>query len=598
MVCALERVNKNTTLAFSLARHSFFFMPNSSQRDPRIAYFSMEIGFRTDIPTYSGGLGVLAGDTLKSAADLGVPEVAVSLLYNQGYFRQHLDADGWQTESPVDWNPAEKGFTLLPNRAQVAIEGRTVHLQAWRYDLQGESGHVVPLLFLDSNLEENHEWDRGLTYHLYGGDNEYRLKQEVILGIGGTRLLKDLGYPIEKFHMNEGHAALLVLELLRRTRRDIEDVWEEDAVWDVASVKQRAVFTTHTPVEAGHDRFDWPLVEKVLGDYFPMDAFKKFGDAHEMLNMTTLALNLSGYANGVAKKHGEISRHMFPGYDIHSITNGVHTRTWTHPRWQALYSKYIPGWTSEPELFVRVDNVPDKEIWATHQHCKRDLIEEVRDRTGISMDEDILTVGFARRATPYKRADLLFRDIGRLADIAGGKLQIVYAGKAHPRDGAGKENIHKIIEAARQLSDAQIPVVFLENYDMELALKIVAGADIWLNTPMRPREASGTSGMKATHNGVPNFSVLDGWWIEGWIEDVTGWSIGPAATESTLDDVDETLDIHDLYDKLENKILPRYYAEDNHASWIDVMKGAIGKNACYFNTHRMMRQYVTQAYLR
>ena len=573
-------------------------MPLSSQRDPRIAYFSMEIGFRTDIPTYSGGLGVLAGDTLKSAADLGVPVVAVSLLYNQGYFRQHLDADGWQTESPVEWNPADKDFALLPHRVQVAIEGRTVMLQAWRYDLQGEGGHVVPLLFLDSNLDENHEWDRGLTYHLYGGDNEYRLKQEVILGIGGTRLLQTLGYPIDKFHMNEGHAALLVLELLRRTRRNIEDVWEEDAVWDVASVKDRAVFTTHTPVEAGHDRFDWPLVQKVLGEYFPLDAFKKFGDAHEMLNMTTLALNLSGYANGVAKKHGEISRHMFPGYDIHSITNGVHTRTWTHPRWQALYSQYIPGWTAEPELFIRVDNVPDAEIWKTHQECKRDLIEEVLQRTGIQMSEDILTIGFARRATPYKRADLLFRDIEKLAEIAGGKLQIVYAGKAHPRDGAGKENIHRIIEAARALGDAQIPVVFLENYDMELCLKIIAGADVWLNTPMRPREASGTSGMKATHNGVPNFSVLDGWWIEGWIEDVTGWSIGPAATESTLEAVDETLDIHDLYDKLGNKILPRYYADDDHQSWIEVMKGAIGKNACYFNTHRMMRQYVTQAYLR
>ncbi len=573
-------------------------MPTSPQRDPRIAYFSMEIGFRTDIPTYSGGLGVLAGDTLKSAADLGVPVVAVSLLYNQGYFRQHLDADGWQTESPIDWNPADKGFHLLPNRVQVSIENRTVHLQAWRYDLAGEDGHIVPLIFLDSNLDANSEWDRGLTYHLYGGDSEYRLKQEVILGIGGARMLQSLGLPIEKFHMNEGHAALLVLELLRRTRRNIEDVWEEDAVWDVQSVKERAVFTTHTPVEAGHDRFDWPLVSQVLGEYFPMDAFKKFGDADEMLNMTTLALNLSGYANGVAKKHGEISRHMFPGYDIRSITNGIHSATWTHPRWQALYSKYIPGWTSEPELFIRVDNVPDAEIWQTHQHCKRDLIEEVRDRTGIAMNEDILTIGFARRATPYKRADLLFRDIEKLAKIASGKLQIVYAGKAHPRDNAGKENIHRIIEAARALSGADIPVVFLENYDMELCLKIIAGSDIWLNTPMRPREASGTSGMKATHNGVPNFSVLDGWWIEGWIEEVTGWSIGPAATESNLDDVDETLDIHDLYEKLEEKILPRYYADDEHQSWISVMKGAIGKNACYFNTHRMMRQYVTQAYLR
>lgn len=580
-------------------QENFFncLMRVSSQREPSIAYFSMEIGFRTDIPTYSGGLGVLAGDTLKSAADLGLPVVAVSLLYNKGYFRQHLDADGWQSEAPVDWDFAEKGLTLLPNKVKVRMEGRDVHLQVWRYDLKGEGGSVVPLLFFDSDLPENHEWDKGLTYHLYGGDDHYRLKQEVILGIGGVRILQSLGYPIEKYHMNEGHAALLVLELLKRTKKNIEDVWDENQVWDTHSVQNLCVFTTHTPVEAGHDRFTWDMVERVLGDYFPMDAFKKFGDEHDKLNMTTLALNLSDYHNGVAKKHGEVSQNMFPGYEIHSITNGVHSKTWTEERWQGLYSKYIPGWSAEPELFVRVDNIPDAEIWQTHQDCKRDLLEEVHRRTGIEMSPDILTIGFARRATPYKRADLLFRDVERLSKIAGGKLQIIYAGKAHPKDGAGKENIHKIIEAARALG-GHIPVVFLENYDMALSLKIVAGSDVWLNTPMRPREASGTSGMKATHNGVPNFSVLDGWWIEGWVEDVTGWSIGPAATETNLDAVDESLDLNDLYDKLENKLLPTYYADDNHAAWIKVMKGAIGKNACYFNTHRMMRQYVTEAYIR
>lgn len=558
----------------------------------------MEIGFQTDFPTYSGGLGVLAGDTLKSAADLGLPVVAMSLLYNRGYFRQHLDADGWQSEAPIFWNPADKGMTLLPNRVKVRMEGREVQLQVWRFDLQGEGGSVVPLHFFDSDLPENHEWDRGLTYHLYGGDERYRLKQEIILGIGGVMMLQSLGFTVKKYHMNEGHAALLVLELLKRTKRNLEDVWDENLVWDVDAVQDLCVFTTHTPVEAGHDRFGWGLVQEVMGDYFPMDAFKKFGDEGDQLNMTTLALNLSDYHNGVAKKHGEVSQNMFPGYEIRSITNGVHSRTWTEARWKALYDQYIPAWSAEPELFVRVDNIPDAKVWETHQACKRELMQIVRDRTGIAMSPDILTIGFARRATPYKRADLLFRDVQRLSRIAGGKLQIVYAGKAHPKDGAGKDNIHKIIEAARALSGSDIPVVFLENYDMELALKIIAGSDVWLNTPMRPREASGTSGMKATHNGVPNFSVLDGWWIEGWVEGVTGWSIGPEATETNLDAVDESADINDLYDKLENALLPTYYANDDHAAWIKVMKGAIGKNACYFNTHRMMRQYVTEAYIR
>ncbi len=563
---------------------------------PRIAYYSMEIGFRSDIPTYSGGLGVLAGDTLKSAADLGVPVVACSLLYNRGYFRQHLDMDGWQSEEAVYWDFAEKGFVLQDARVKVNLDGRDVHLRAWRYNLQGEAGHVLPMIFLDSDVPENHDWDRGLTYHLYGGDNRYRLKQEVILGIGGTRMLAALGFTPEKYHMNEGHAAFLVLELLLKSKKNIEDVWDENLVWDTQSVKDRCIFTTHTPVEAGHDRFPWDMVGEVLGDYFPMPDFKRFGNEHDQLNMSTLALNLSDFHNGVAKKHGEVSRNMFPGYDIRSITNGVHSRTWTHPLWEAVFDRYIPGWSLEPELFVRVDNVPDSVVWETHQTCKRELLAEVKQRTGIGMSPDKLTIGFARRATPYKRADLLFRDVKRLLEVASGKLQIIYAGKAHPKDGAGKDNIHKIIEAARALG-GEIPVVFLENYDMDLALKIIAGADVWLNTPMRPREASGTSGMKATHNGVPNFSVLDGWWIEGWVEDVTGWSIGPEATETNLDAVDETLDLVDLYDKLEQKLLPTYYGDESHTEWIKVMKGAIGKNACYFNTHRMMRQYVTEAYI-
>jgi starch phosphorylase len=570
---------------------------NTDNLDAHIAYFSMEIGLESDIPTYSGGLGVLAGDTLKSSADLSLPMVAVSLIYRKGYFTQELTPEGWQKEHPVDWDPAAH-MTLLPNKVKVKIEGRDVHIQAWRYDAKGATGGVLPIFFLDTDLPENDAWDKGITYHLYGGDDTYRFKQEVVLGIGGVRMLHDLGYPITKFHMNEGHAALLTLELLRRHKQNVESTWDERAVWNDALVRDLCIFTTHTPVEAGHDRFSYDIVKNVLGtEYFPLDVLHEVGGA-DMLNMSTLGLNLSGFHNGVAKKHGEVSRNMFPGYDIRSVTNGVHSRTWTHQHWQKLYDEYIPGWANEPELFVRVDNVPDERIWTTHQMAKRELLQEVKNRTGIDMSPDVLTIGFARRATPYKRADLLFRDVQRLANIAnGGRLQVIYAGKAHPKDGGGKDLIHNIFNGARDLA-GRVTVVYLQNYQMELALKIIAGVDVWLNTPMRPREASGTSGMKATHNGVPNFSVLDGWWIEGWVEGVTGWSIGPAATETNLVENDDTADVEDMYCKLEHELLPLYYADDNHKGWIQVMKGAIGKNACYFNTHRMMRQYVTEAYIR
>jgi len=563
--------------------------------EPKVAYFSMEIGLQSNLPTYSGGLGVLAGDTLKSSSDLALPMVAVSLLYRKGYFRQELDSDGWQKEHAVDWNPADY-MELQPHKVKVKMQGRDVHIQCWKYAQVGSGGFELPIYFLDTDLPENHEWDRGITYHLYGGDDLYRFRQEVVLGIGGARMLQALGYTVRKYHMNEGHAALLTLELLLKHKRPLDEVWDEKLVWNTAPVKNLCIFTTHTPVEAGHDKFSHAIVSQVLDDFFPLDVLKELG-GEDKLNMSTLGLNLSGYHNGVAKKHGEVSRNMFPGYNIRSVTNGIHSATWTNETWSKLYDEYIPGWRDEPELFVRVDNVPDAKIWEAHQSSKADLLEEVRLRTGIEMHTDILTIGFARRATPYKRADLLFRDVQRLAEIGGGKLQIIYAGKSHPRDGGGKELIHNIFESAKKLS-GQIKVVYLQNYEMAPALKIVSGVDVWLNTPLRPREASGTSGMKATHNGVPNFSVLDGWWIEGWVEDTTGWSIGPDAIETNLVENDDSADIEDLYQKLEHKLLPLYYGSDNHAGWIQVMKGAIGKNACYFNTHRMMRQYVTEAYLR
>ncbi len=558
-------------------------------KEPKIAYFSMEIGVRSDMPTYSGGLGVLAGDTIKSAADLNLPMVAVTLLTKKGYFRQELDIYGRQTETPDEFDPQE--FMLpLEERVRVYIEGREVVIGAWTYIIESATGGKVPIIFLDADFSENAPQDRGIAHYLYGGDNDYRLKQEIVLGVGGTRMLEELGFLIKKYHMNEGHSSLLILELLKRYKKDIEEVWDENLVWDVEKVRSLCVFTTHTPVAAGHDKFTYDTVQRIMEDIIPLSAVKLFA-GQEGLNLTMLALNLSNYINGVAKKHGEVSQGMFPGYAIHAITNGVHSFTWTCDSFQRLYDKYLPGWANEPEIFVRVGRIPDNELWEAHMEAKKHLIDYVNRETQAGMNYDTFTIGFARRATAYKRADLLFTDMDRLARMAEGRLQIVYAGKAHPHDESGKKLIQHIFEIKERLKD-KIRIVFLKNYSMDIALKLTSGVDVWLNTPLRPLEASGTSGMKATHNGVPNFSVLDGWWIEGHIEGYTGWAIGPSPNVPA----DPARDADDLYHKLENVILPTFYNEK--PVWIRVMQNAIGKNAYYFNSHRMMRRYVTEAYIR
>jgi starch phosphorylase len=563
--------------------------------EPMIAYFSMEIGIKSDIPTYSGGLGILAGDTIKSAADLKLPVIAVTLISRKGYFNQEIDQRGWQQEKPVIWDPA-KYMRLLPVKVKVPIEGREVTVQAWVYTVLSPTGGKIPIFFLDTDVPENTPEDRGITDYLYGGDHTYRIKQEVVLGMGGVRLLHALEFHIKKYHMNEGHASFLALELLLRFKRDIESVWDERSVWDLARVRDLCVFTTHTPVEAGHDKFPYPLVKQVLGDILPIDVLKDIA-GKDSLNMTMLALNLSKYINGVAKKHGEVSQHMFPGYTIHAITNGVHTFTWTCEDMAKLFDKYIPGWANEPELFVRSGNIPDLELWEAHREAKRKLLDHVNRTTGAEMDLNVLTLGFARRTTAYKRPHLLFHDIDRLLKIAEkGKLQIIYAGKAHPHDDNGKKLIQGIYEYGDRLK-GKIQVVFLPGYNMDTALKLVSGVDIWLNTPLRPLEASGTSGMKAAHNGVLNFSVLDGWWIEGHIEGFTGWAIGGPPTEFSKPGEADADDAADLYTKLENIIIPKYYRTDKDA-WVRMMNNAISKNAYYFNSHRMMRRYVTEAYIR
>lgn len=550
----------------------------------RIAYFSMEIGIDSSIPTYSGGLGILAGDFIKSCADLKVPLVAVTILYEKGYFIQKLDAQGIQQELPVQWN--RKDFLKpLSNKVSIKIENRDTFISAWQYDVVGVSGYSIPIIFLDTDLEENSEYDKGLNDFLYGGNQWYRLLQELVLGIGGVRMLHSLGYSgIKKYHMNEGHASFLTLELLNEMKRN------KDSKLDFEAVRELCVFTTHTPVPAGHDQFPYDLVNNALRGFLPSGVLKMLC-GEEQLNMTFLALNLSKYINGVAKKHGEVSRSMFPEYSIESITNGVHSFTWVCDSFKILYDKYIPDWKNDSFSLRYALSIPGDKIWKAHQEAKNGFIDYVNEKTGSEMDYKTLTIGFARRAASYKRADLIFSDFDRLIKIANdaGKIQFIFSGKAHPQDGMGKDLIKRIITASKRL-EGKIKVVYLENYDMELAKLLVSGVDLWLNTPRKPQEASGTSGMKAAHNGVPSLSILDGWWIEGCIEDITGWSIGtPQNTQSN-----DQQDASSLYDKLEFAIIPTFY--NGREYWINMMRHSIAINASFFNTHRMVQQYVLNAY--
>jgi starch phosphorylase len=553
-----------------------------------VAYFSMEICLEQAIPTYSGGLGVLAGDTLRSAADLGVPIVAVTLLHRKGYFEQHLDSSGQQTETPVHWNP-EQVLAPVDARTTVTLEGREVHVTAWKYVVRGHYGHEVPVYLLDTMLPENSDWDRTLTDYLYGGDDHYRLCQEIVLGMGGAALLQSLGYGNGTiYHLNEGHSALLTLQLLEKQLEGRQHFELQEA--DFEAVRHRCVFTTHTPVPAGHDKFPLEMVRAVLGDE-RVALLESSGGVYEgMLNMTHLALHLTRFVNGVAMRHGEVSRGMFPDYPINSITNGVHATTWTGSEFAALFDRRVPEWRRD-NLYLRYAvSIPLQEIRDTHALAKKALLDEIARRGGDALDPSVMTIGFARRATPYKRADLIFSDLDRLTEIARnvGKLQIVFGGKAHPHDGGGKELIRRIFAARERLGDA-VKVVYLENYEMALAAKMVAGVDLWLNNPMKPLEASGTSGMKAALNGVPSFSVLDGWWVEGWVEGVTGWSIGGPELEA-----DPTRDAVDLYIKLERVILPLFYGLP--FAYAEVMRSAIALNGSFFNTQRMVGQYVHNAY--
>lgn len=553
-----------------------------------IAYFSMDVAVDSDIPTYSGGLGVLAGDMLRSAADLGIPMVAVSLLHRKGYFDQRLDAQGNQLESPAEWAP-ENRLIKLPAQVSVSLEGRDVRVAAWQYTFRGIDGYEVPLYFLDTNLPENDQADRGLTDYLYGGDERYRLCQEVILGIAGVAILRALGFAaIQIFHMNEGHSALATLALMEeRVGSESERGFSEI---DVDAIRRRCVFTTHTPVPAGHDRFHTDLIYQVLGTA-RAGMLSRLQLLNGFLNMTELALRFSGYVNGVSMRHGEVSRAMFPNHRIDALTNGVHAVTWTSAPFAALYDRFFPEWRRDNCYLRHAVGIPLTEIRHAHAEMKKELLKQVRWLTGIQLNEKIFTLGFARRATGYKRGDLLFTDLERLKRIAAdaGPLQLVYAGKAHPRDESGKAVIRRIFEGAAALAN-DVRIVYLENYDMALGKLLCSGVDVWLNTPLRPQEASGTSGMKAALNGVPSFSILDGWWVEGHIEGVTGWAIGEAVGEES----NSVAEAASLYDKLESVILPLFYKEPD--KFAQVQRSAITLNGSFFNTQRMIWQYLRNAY--
>lgn len=549
----------------------------------RIAYFSMEIAILNNMHTYSGGLGVLAGDVVRSSADLKIPLVAVTLISRKGHFRQELTPEGVQIEYPDPWKP-EALLEPLNEEVKVQIEGRDVRIRAWQYTVVGATGGMVPVCFLDTDVEGNSPEDREITSYLYGGDEGYRLKQEIVLGVGGVRMLERLGVKVRKYHMNEGHSSLLAVELLRKYNLDAD------------RVRSMCIFTTHTPVEAAHDKFPYELVCEVMGEIIPLDLMKKLG-GEDRLNMTLLALNLSEYINGVSKRHGVVSKQIFPSHRINAITNGVHPYTWTSESFRRLYDKYLPGWAHEPEILSRVDVIPDEEIWQAHREEKRKLIDYVNSAADAKMDYEALTIGFARRATAYKRHTLIFSDIERLREAnRRGRLQLIFAGKAHPKDYLGKKMIEEVFKY-KNILKGEIEIAYLKNYDIEVAAKLVSGVDVWLNTPLPPLEASGTSGMKAAYNGVINFSVLDGWWIEGWVEGITGWAIGPTPEERMCMPMEKqiAMELNDLYGKLEHVIIPLYYGQRDE--WIGLMKNSIGKLASYFSSHRMMYRYVTEAYL-
>ncbi len=546
-----------------------------------VAYFTMEIGLKGSIPTFAGGLGVLAADLMRSAADLKLPAACMTMCWKHGYLRQSINADGTQDYADVEWN-REKELTKLSQKVTVTIEGRPVSVGVWVLELRNQTGdHAVPVYFLDTDLPDNTPADRAICERLYGGDQAMRIKQELILGIGGVRMLRALGHEdIANFHMNEGHCAFLTLELLR------ERGFSDDAV------RRSCAFTTHTPVKAGHDVFPYDLAWKIAGDNLPWHIKKLAGE--DALSMTQLAMSLCRYTCGVSQVHGQVSSRMF-GRTVDAITNGVHHVEWTCPEMQAVFDGFIPGWRADPSLLAAHSReLPDDRLWAAHQEAKKRLLSLVNaGRSDDLFSPDVLTIASARRVVAYKRPELLYTNLERLREVGCGKIQILHAGNAHPGDAFAMEVIQHMIERSRTLKGC-IRIAYLSNYNPDLAKLLVGGADVWLNTPTRLHEASGTSGMKACLNGVLNLSTLDGWWIEGFAKDPeAGWRIGPLASSLDADDT-RKIDAEDLCTQLQYQVIPEY-EYPGRARWIRRMKRAIGLMG-YFNAQRCVGEYVERAW--
>ena len=603
-----------------------------------VAYFSAEFGFHESFPNYSGGLGILSGDHCKSASDLDLPFVAVSLLYRHGYFKQQINKEGWQENLALNQNfshlsvqpvlDAEKNHLTLG----VKILDRWVRVRVWQLAV----GRIT-LYLMDTNVPENTPEDRDITSQLYGGDHEMRIKQEIILGIGGVHALNAIGIKPSVYHMNEGHAAFLSLELVRRR------VAEEGLNFYAAlqATASGNVFTTHTPVPAGNDAFPLDLMRKYFGDYpasvkIDFETFASFGqtrvDAKEPFSMTILALRSSRHANGVSALHGRVSQGLWKDVwsgvpqdevPITSVTNGIHTKTWMAPDFVKIYDRYLPDWEehlTDKDFWRKVQDIPDEELWETHQRQKQRTLEFIRERTrqqwkrtGDTPDKirtisrmlnpEVLTIGFARRFATYKRATLLFNDRERLAKLMNNKehpVQFVFAGKAHPKDEPGKKFIQDVYKFSR-LPEFEGRIVFVEDYDHYVGRRLYQGVDLWLNNPRRPLEASGTSGMKLPPSGGLNLSVLDGWWCEA-CTGKNGWAIGPEIPESTIPpepDYEDEVDVHSLFHVLETQILPLYYAKPDGRlplAWINLMRESIRTIVPVFNTHRMVKEYTERLY--
>jgi starch phosphorylase len=563
-----------------------------------IAYFSMEIALSDALPTYSGGLGVLAGDFLRSAADLGLPFIGMTLLYRDGYFLQHVDESGKQTERPVQWSP-ESLLERINQTIEIEIGSRVISVGVWRYVITGETGHKVPVYFLDTSVIGNHPDDQEITDQLYGGDQRHRLRQEAVLGLAGSTMLPFLGHDnIAVYHMNEGHSSFLTLNLLEKeiakrpshnheTQQDPDDYRPARA--EIASVRSKCVFTTHTPVPAGHDKFPRYLIREELGENTEKRLEQLGLLPGDELNMTVLGMSLSHYINAVSLEHKNVTKSMFPDTAVTSVTNGVHATQWTAVSTAKLFDRYIQGWRQENSLLRYAAAIPLEELELSHEQAKRALLQVVLELTGKTLDPEALTIGLARRATPYKQTDLIFKDTKRLAEISekAGKIQIVCSSKAHPADAPGKALIERIFAASKELSP-HVEVVFLPNYNLSLGVLLSAGTDLWLNNPTKPYEASGTSGMKAALNGVPSLSTLDGWWIEGCIENMTGWAIGGREYSTTEEDAEA------LYDKLESVVAPLYTYEKN--KYLEIMRSTIAVNGSWFTAARMVREYSINAY--